>query len=906
MLIGLAAVAIPIIIHLLNRRRARVVDWGAMKFLLDSLASRNRRILIEELLLMILRCLAVAVLVLAMARPYMPTRAGMSFALVLGAALLAAVLAGAGAVMRARRALRTALWSLAALLLAGAGSAAAYEHFTQQRLWASQGADRDIAIIIDASGSMTLSSNGKTNFQRAIDESRLVVQAAKPGDAISIILAGPVPRVVAGAGARNLSGASGAAAPTYDRKETLLALEGLQPMGSSQNILEALHEAILCLAQGHNVAKKIVVITDGQYLGWELDGPSTAPGGRWDALATAMKDSLQRPDIVVRTLELPSSYRNLAISDLRLRAPLVGVDRQVKVDVKVSNTGASPVEAMGVQMEIDGVAASRQPLEKLVPGESQTVQFDCAFPRSGPHVLRVRLQSASAADSKPAGIDDLPADDEAVKVVHAMRQLPVLLVDGEPSNNWPQGASDPIFAALSPEADEVAQASQPVIQDNHGQDLPVRQAGAHATPGRSDIGPVQILPSVVQAADLTTIADLSKYKAVVLARVTRLDAASAEALAKYVLAGGGLLIAPGKDADAAFYSDWKAPSGASICPAGLERRIISNDALHLATKTFQQDPLGWMDDSSRSDASKALVRSYWQLRVNDKDSAVRVSAAMDNSAPLIAERRAGKGVVMLSAVSMDGLDGNISGLNCFTPMVNELMLYLCRTMGPQLNVPPTVQAVLTLPLEGLAREDVSTLVPGRVLQVVGPTGERKAASVVSAGGESLSFSASGVDEPGLHRLMLGAAGAGDANSLPFAVTSDPEESKLTALSDADLAKAAKFVPLTRARSTAELVSAVAGNVPGKELWRWLALAALLALVAEIALTRWIAVQRRSNERQSVEFGSQDSEPGANLKRRLLKGGPPLSTQRSGVAPGGSAAASKNKEPLATAAAGENR
>ena len=43
-LFGLIGIAIPIIIHLLNRRRAKTVEWGAMQFLLASLASRNRRI----------------------------------------------------------------------------------------------------------------------------------------------------------------------------------------------------------------------------------------------------------------------------------------------------------------------------------------------------------------------------------------------------------------------------------------------------------------------------------------------------------------------------------------------------------------------------------------------------------------------------------------------------------------------------------------------------------------------------------------------------------------------------------------------------------------------------------------------------------------------------------------------
>src|SRR6476661_9171807 len=74
MLAGLAAVAIPPIIHLLNRRRYDVIDWGAMQFLQISEVTR-RRLLIEELLLMLLRMGLIAVLVLALADPYLDSPA---------------------------------------------------------------------------------------------------------------------------------------------------------------------------------------------------------------------------------------------------------------------------------------------------------------------------------------------------------------------------------------------------------------------------------------------------------------------------------------------------------------------------------------------------------------------------------------------------------------------------------------------------------------------------------------------------------------------------------------------------------------------------------------------------------------------------------------------------------------
>jgi hypothetical protein len=70
MLFGLFAVSIPPIIHLLNRRRFETVDWGAMQFLKISETTR-RRLLIEEVLLMALRMLLIAVMVLGLAGPFL-------------------------------------------------------------------------------------------------------------------------------------------------------------------------------------------------------------------------------------------------------------------------------------------------------------------------------------------------------------------------------------------------------------------------------------------------------------------------------------------------------------------------------------------------------------------------------------------------------------------------------------------------------------------------------------------------------------------------------------------------------------------------------------------------------------------------------------------------------------------
>lgn len=69
MLAGLIGTAIPILIHLFNRRRDPVVDWGAMQFL-ELGARARRRLQLTELLLMLARVGLLAAVALALARPY--------------------------------------------------------------------------------------------------------------------------------------------------------------------------------------------------------------------------------------------------------------------------------------------------------------------------------------------------------------------------------------------------------------------------------------------------------------------------------------------------------------------------------------------------------------------------------------------------------------------------------------------------------------------------------------------------------------------------------------------------------------------------------------------------------------------------------------------------------------------
>jgi hypothetical protein len=141
MLWGLAGASLPILIHLLNRRKFRETTWAAMSFLIAAIRKNQKRIRIEQWILLAVRTLLIALLALAMARP--------------------------------------ALESLSNLGL-----------FAGRRHW---------VIALDASMSMETRAGERTRFERAQEAARRVVNAARAGDGFSVLALSGSPRVVIGA-----------------------------------------------------------------------------------------------------------------------------------------------------------------------------------------------------------------------------------------------------------------------------------------------------------------------------------------------------------------------------------------------------------------------------------------------------------------------------------------------------------------------------------------------------------------------------------------------------------------------------------------------------------------------------------------------------------------------------------
>lgn len=176
MLWGTLAVAVPILIHLLNRYRHKRIDWAAMELLRRALVIRARQIRIEDILVLVLRCLAVLLLALAMARPTLST--------------------------------------------AGAK-------------WFGAEARVGVVIALDGSFSMGHRPGVNTRFEQALARTRQVLKTLDAGSPVSLVLMGSHPRILlrdVGYDEARLEKALADLAPLPERLNLELCLEEIEKL----------------------------------------------------------------------------------------------------------------------------------------------------------------------------------------------------------------------------------------------------------------------------------------------------------------------------------------------------------------------------------------------------------------------------------------------------------------------------------------------------------------------------------------------------------------------------------------------------------------------------------------------------------------------------------------------------
>jgi hypothetical protein len=669
LLLGALGILVPILIHLLNRRSSRVVEWGAMSFLFESIAIRNRRIQLEEALLMAARCLLVGLLALALARPFVPPGSNIPWLFVLPLILLGVVGLGVATVLHNERKWRfwIALGSILALL--GCAGLIVFEKYLNLSRFGS-GGRQDIALIIDGSTSMSLEVDGLTNFERAVEEARTVIKRAPRGHAFSLIVGGPAPS------AKILD-------PTTDRAELEAMLDELRPLDGAMATYHALTLASLSLARGDQTAKQIILFTDNQNVGWE-----TGQAPRWNFLRDAFKNLRSEPQIVLRKMPMPDQIRNIAITRLEFSREIVGTDRPVEIAVTIENTGDEAVTPEAVELRTsDGGRHRDDALGQMQPGAEQTLTFTHQFKAAGAQTARASLTVE----------DEIPQDNAADAALNIADSLKVLIVDGRASGRYIQRASTFPALALAPSALTL----DPSLTPNPAG--AADQAGDDFDPDRDNaLDPVRFLvePIIVSAPELASLPDFDEYDAILLADVARLATESATALIEFVEKGGGLLIAPGQKVQADFYNGWKKADGSLFLPAQLgdaPRFAGGEETITPSGQTLTHPAFRKISGTNRTDFATVQFTSWWPLTVPEALAAeTAVGARLNTGEPLLAARRVGAGQVLLLGATLDITMSNLPTRQSFLPLIHELVYHLADPAAYDLNLDPGWDLTLSL------------------------------------------------------------------------------------------------------------------------------------------------------------------------------------------------------------------
>jgi hypothetical protein len=846
-LAGLVAVSFPIIIHLFNRRKAKVVEWGAMKFLLDSLVHRKRRVLLEEAVLMALRCLLLAALVLAVARPFSPVQPGVSWLLLLPLILLAAMLLAVTTILARSRRWRWFVYTAAAFAIAAVVMVTQAERVLQTDKW-SGGAEQDVAIIIDGSDSMRLEVEGRSNFDRAIDQLRLLLGRLGNEDHVSIIVAGSTPHVIT-------------PQPVSPSGTILSQLDELQPVGGTMQVVDAIVAATNSLSRGDHAAKKLVLISDRHKHGWEA-----ADATRWQFVASLLDKLPTTPRVVTRFLDVPRQLNNVALVNTQLSRNVVGTDRPVSIRVTVENTGSQEVEPEGIEYRIVGGLTTTIPVGPIQPGESREVELKHRFEKPGTYAITSRLIIS----------DDLEVDNQTNHVVQVIESLPVLIVDGGDSQLGGLSPTAFLELALAPPADP----EQP-DEDYEGEPGEAAIAAAEI--------PTLVRCDVISAPDLSDLVRLDDYQVVILADVGRLGKPAADRLARFVTDGGGLWVLPGGRAEVDFYNQWELPDGRPLLPARLGQRMILADGqdVGISTENVKHVAMQKVVETGNSDLTAASIAAYWQLEPNPADVQTSLGMLLNNGAPLLAERTAGRGRVLLSSVWIGIEDSNLTTLFSFLPMVHELTYHLASPDLAPLNYQQ--QKVVSFDLSRASKQQPAVDPPETdppetdpasrlVADVTAPDGSLQQGTVERKGNR-LVVNLIDMDQAGIYQLAFPQQLAADIKALrpvlaasdgsypvPLAVVRDSRESRLELLTESDETAVARHVDYFAAADDEQMIAAVIDEIPGHELWKYLAAAAVLILLAECFVTRWIAVQRKSGAEETVSFVS-DGEKLSSFRDR---------------------------------------
>ena len=727
MLFGITAVSVPIIIHLLNRRKFQKVVWAAMRFLKISVEQNQRRMKVEDLILLMLRCLLLVLLALALARPAIKQAAG--------------------------------------------------DMFGQSKVTG--------VIILDNSQSMGMSDGTQTRFEKAKKTAEQAIDSMPAGSATAIFLASDIVNGVV-------------PEPTFDFNLARKTIREAVLTDRSSDLAPAINKAVDTLKGRFAIRKEIYLLTDGQSLGWKQLGVI-------QQTLNKIKSDIRTHVVIINEHE----ERNLGVSELRLDSGMTPSKQPLRFAVRVTNYGREAARDVRVALNVDSDPVSNEfNIDTLAPGESKSVSMFGRLRSEGFHSVTARIPE-----------DRLPADDKRSVVIRAIKEVRVLLVDGEPG--------------AEPRDSEVfflRHALTPVIA--------------------SELGTYFVKPVQITLSEFAS-ARLDDYDAVVLANVPEFSEGTALMIEQYLRRGGGLIIFPGGKINPVFYNESLLKKH-NLLPAsfGEVRGKAEQDENYLSLQTKDYDhPIVsiWNDEGSGTLGSARFYRAMQLIPApytkqpapktgdNPKDAKTqdagepRVVLRYTDGSPAVMERPWGLGRVIVFSSTADTAWNDFAVRPAFVPLVHRALGSIVQRQDEGLNV-RVGDKFLRRTAPELIGKDARVFKPRQTDAVL----DLRRIDLIG-GSPTLQYEQT--DLSGAYEVSV----AEPATGFKFAAQPDPAESSLDELSkDQKQLLSDSGAHIVEWMPNVSLKEAVTAGRSGLEFWLPIVLAALAVAALETFLAQWFS------------------------------------------------------------------
>jgi len=717
MLGGLAAVSVPIIIHLLNRRKFQKVVWAAMRFVKTSVERNQRRMRVEDMILLTLRCLLLALLAIALARP--------------------------------------------------AFKSSGIDLLGQSKVTA--------AIILDNSASMGMSDGTATRFEKAKKAAEQALDTMPTGSSTAVLLASDIANGVI-------------AEPTFDFNLARKAIREAPLTDRASDLLPSVQRALDTLKQRIGIRKEIYLVTDGQLTGWKQ--------------MTEIQKLLENSQREVRShVVLVSEHeeRNLAVTELRNASGLTPVNQPIRFEARVSNFGREPVRDIRVSLSVDNEPPSDEfTIDQLPPGGSKSVSLFAKLRTEGFHSIIARIAE-----------DRLPADDKRALAVRAIKEVRVLLIDGEPGAEPRDSETFFLRHALVPVA--------PSEQPNYF--VKVIRLGAPEFPG----------------------ARLDDFDAVILANVTDFGDNVAKNLEAFVRRGGGLMIFSGGRVNPGFYNEQLAGKY-RLLPAtfGPARGNAEQDAEYFTLQDRDlEHPIVsiWNDPNAGTLSSVRFYRAHDLVPVAYKKSqtnelegagAPQTVVKFSHGTPAIVEHTYGLGRVVMFASTADTAWNDLAVRPAFVPLAHRALGAMVQRQDEGLNVRVGEKFTRRVASEWLDKE-ARVFKPRQTDALL----EQRRIEMVN-GWPMLQYEQT--DLSGMYDVAFGE----ERGAIRFAAHPDANESSLDELSSEQKKFLSTVAHLVEWAPNVSLKDQVQRERSGAEFWLPIVMIALMIAMAETFLGQWFS------------------------------------------------------------------